>query len=116
MIMQCSFEETITLPDGSYRHSKCINKTEIWAVNDPCFGLCFAWAYNKLQAKNKRLEYDLAIVYEHTNLADTNTKQTFIEHNRMIRDRTKKYENLRLTAGPLYREGDEQALKGEMRW
>ena len=26
--MQCSFEETVTFPDGRYRHSKCINKAE----------------------------------------------------------------------------------------
>lgn len=62
---------------------------------------------NKLLAENKQMKYDLAIVREHTNLADSNTIESFIDANRMIRNRTKKYENLRLTAGPLYREGQE---------
>lgn len=53
--MQCSFEETIDLPSGGYQHSKCINRAEILFINDPCYGLCFACAYRKLQAENKKL-------------------------------------------------------------
>lgn len=62
---------------------------------------------NKLLAENRQMKYDLAIVYEHTNLADCNTKKSFVDANQMIRNRTKKYENIRLTAGLLYREGQE---------
>jgi len=49
-----------------------------------------------------KLKYDLAIIHEHTNLADSNDKQTFIDANKMIRNRTEKYANLEITAGPIY--------------
>jgi len=55
-MMVCSFEETINYPDGSYRYSKCINKADILIINDPCYGLCYACAYRKLQAENKWLK------------------------------------------------------------
>lgn len=47
--MQCSFDETINYPDGSFRSSTCINRAEILIVNDPCYGLRFACAYNRLK-------------------------------------------------------------------
>lgn len=49
--------------------------------------------------------YDLAIIHEHTNLAKNNTKKTIYEVLMRIRKRSKKYANLKLTAGVLY-EGD----------
>lgn len=57
-------------------------------------------------AINEKMKYDLAIVYEHTNLSADNTKETFYEALQMIRGRTKKYEDLRATAGPLYSGND----------
>ena len=54
--MECSFEEKVTLPNGGYRHTKCINKAKIWTVNDPCYGLCFTCAYRKLKVENERLK------------------------------------------------------------
>ena len=67
--MQCSFEEKITYPDGGFSHSKCVNDAEILLVNDPCYGLCFRCAYQKLQAtatittQAKRIE-GLELEYE----------------------------------------------------
>ncbi len=57
--MQCSFESKETLPDGSYRASICINRAAILIVNDPCYGLCYTCAYNKLKAENKKLKQAL---------------------------------------------------------
>ncbi|MHC4397934.1 MAG: hypothetical protein ACYS1A_20010 [Planctomycetota bacterium] len=54
--MICSFEKKETRPDGSYIHSKCIRRAEILLANDPCYGLCYACAYEQLQAKVERLE------------------------------------------------------------
>ncbi len=53
--MQCSFDETIDLPSGGFQRSKCINQADILVINDPCCGLCFACAYQKLQAENEKL-------------------------------------------------------------
>ena len=55
-MIQCSFEETIILPGGGFRSSKCIDRAEILLTNDPCFGLCYACAYRKLKAENERLQ------------------------------------------------------------
>ena len=60
---------------------------------------------NSCQDEIKQMKYDLAIVHEHTNLSTANTKEIFYEALQMIRRRTKKYANLRMTAGPLYTEG-----------
>ena len=69
-------------------------------------------SHKKSVEENEKMKYDLAIVYEHTNLADSNNKKTFVETNRMIRRRTKKYESLQRTAGPIYGgEAAEQSLK-----
>lgn len=75
---------------------------------------------DKFKAENEQLKYDLAIVHEHTNLADSNTKETFTSANKMIRSRTEKYANLELTAGPISGECPpkiakriKQALKGD---
>lgn len=53
--MQCTFEETIDLPDGGFQHTKCIEKVGILIVDDSCYGLCYRCAYNKLKIENKRL-------------------------------------------------------------
>ncbi len=54
--MQCSSEEKITYPNGSFQHSVCIHKAEILFINDPCYGLCYTCAYKKLQDELKRLK------------------------------------------------------------
>lgn len=54
--MICSFEESVDLPDGRYRHTKCINKAEILLINDLCYGLCFSCAYKKQKERIKELE------------------------------------------------------------
>ena len=54
--MMCSFEETIDLPGGGFRKTKCIQPAEIIVLNDPCFGLCYACAYQKLKTENKELQ------------------------------------------------------------
>lgn len=59
----------------------------------------------QLKKENEQMKHDLAVVHEHTNLAESNTKKTFVRTNRMIRCRTKKYADLQLTAGPLYTKG-----------
>jgi hypothetical protein len=63
----------------------------------------------ELQIENENLKYDLAIIYEHTNLRDCeeNPKENWIEAIKMIRARTEKYEDLKATAGPLYQDGQE---------
>lgn len=53
--MQCIFEEETTYPDGTFTHSKCINKADILLVNDPCYGLCFCCAYQKVKIENEQL-------------------------------------------------------------
>ena len=55
-MIECSFEEEVDLPDGGFRHSTCINKAEILVTDDPCFGLCYFCAYQKLKAENERLK------------------------------------------------------------
>ena len=61
-----------------------------------------------LKTENEKLKIDLAIVHEHTNLAESNSKKAIYEEMQMIRRRTAKYSDLRRTAGPLYEEGQEQ--------
>lgn len=56
MKVQCSFEETVDLPDGGFRHSICGEVAEILVANDPCYGLCYRCAYQQLQAENKLLK------------------------------------------------------------
>lgn len=48
-MVECSFETEEARPDGSFIISTCINKADILIVNDPCYGLCFTCAYNKLK-------------------------------------------------------------------
>ncbi len=67
--------------------------------------ICYQKQIEQLQAELEKMKYDLAIIYEHTNLADSNKREAFIDANRMIRNRTQKYENLRLTAGLIYGDG-----------
>jgi len=57
--MECSFEEKIDHPTSGFTHSKCVNKAEIWDINDPCYGLCYSCAYRKLQAENNHLQAEL---------------------------------------------------------
>ncbi len=53
--MECSFEEETTLPDGRFRHSKCIQKAKILLnINDPCYGLCYQCAYDKIKTENAK--------------------------------------------------------------
>ncbi len=59
-MIQCSFEKEETLEDGGLLRLACFNKAEILFVNDPCYGLCYACAYRKLQAENKRLREALS--------------------------------------------------------
>ncbi len=60
-MVQCSFEKEEILEDGGLLRSACFNKAEILFVNNPCYGLCYACAYRKLQAENKRLRKTLGI-------------------------------------------------------
>ena len=53
--MQCIFEEETAYPGGRFSHSKCINRADILVINDPCYGLCYHCAYEKLEAENKQL-------------------------------------------------------------
>lgn len=55
-MIECSFEETIDLPGGGFRATKCIQRAEILIVNDPCYGLCYGCAYQKIKAENERLQ------------------------------------------------------------
>ncbi len=68
--MQCSFDETIDLPSGGFQRSECINQADILVINDPCCGLCFACAYQKLQAENEKLQTtngEIAYLYAQEN-------------------------------------------------
>lgn len=64
-MIQCSFEEEIDLPDGGFRYTKCMNKAEILVTSDPCYGLCYKCAYDKLAKRVKELEnktkYDVIV-------------------------------------------------------
>lgn len=73
--MECSFEETINYPDGSYKSSKCINEAKIFLINDPCYGLCYRCAYRKLQAENKQLKKALKDCISYVDI-DNLTMQT----------------------------------------
>lgn len=55
-MIECSFEETIDLPGGGFRTAKCIRRAEILIINDPCYGLCWYCAYQKIKAENERLQ------------------------------------------------------------
>ena len=55
-MIECSFEEKLDLPDGGFSHTTCINKAEILVTDDPCFGLCYFCAYQKLVKRVKELE------------------------------------------------------------
>ncbi len=54
-MIQCSFEETVDLPDGRFRTSLCFHRAEIMIISDPCYGLCFGCAYRRLKTENERL-------------------------------------------------------------
>ncbi len=54
-MIQCSFEETVDLPDGRFRTSMCFHRAEIMIISDPCYGLCYACADRKLKTENDRL-------------------------------------------------------------
>lgn len=60
-MIKCSSKEEITLPNGEYQSSVCINKAEILILNDPCYGLCFACAYRRLRDENKSLKKALSL-------------------------------------------------------
>jgi len=62
--MKCIFEETIDLPDGRFRSTTCINKAEIFSVDNSCYGLCFTCGYNKLAKRIKELEAENAALKE----------------------------------------------------
>ena len=60
--MLCSYDKVRILRNDVWMHTKCINKARIFFVNDPCFGLCYGCAYEKikeqlieLEAENKSL-------------------------------------------------------------
>ncbi len=55
-MIQCSFKETVDLPDGRFRTSMCFRRAEIMIINDPCYGLCYGCAYRKLKTENERLQ------------------------------------------------------------
>ncbi len=55
-MIQCSFEETVDLPGGGFRSTRCFQKAEIMIINDPCYGLCYGCAYRKLKTENERLQ------------------------------------------------------------
>jgi len=59
-MIRCSFEEEQTFEDGSYRHSMCLNKAQILVLNDPCYGLCYQCAYQKVKAENEEFRQKLA--------------------------------------------------------
>jgi len=52
-MIQCSHKEETINQDGSWTCSTCINKAEILIASDPCYGLCYRCAYNKMKAENK---------------------------------------------------------------
>jgi len=52
---QCSFDEEIDLHDG-YRATICMNSADILETDDPCYGLCYRCAYNKLKKILKEIE------------------------------------------------------------
>ncbi len=52
--MKCSFDEKIDHPDGSFIRTTCINQATIFIVSDPCYGLCYLCAYQKLRADAER--------------------------------------------------------------
>ena len=55
-MIQCSFEEEVDLPGGGFRRTTCIDKADILVTSDPCFGLCYHCAYEKLVKRVKELE------------------------------------------------------------
>lgn len=57
--MQCIFEDTIIYPHGETLYTICINEADILNTKDPCFGLCFTCAYNKMKAENEQLKKEL---------------------------------------------------------
>lgn len=69
-----------------------------------CLDIPMREATKNLLLENQKMNRDLAIIHEHTNLAEDNSKDTFIDAVKMIRKRSEKYENIKLTAGPLYKE------------
>lgn len=54
--MQCNFKGKSIYPDGTFLYSSCYNKADILTTDDPCYGLCYACAYEKMKAKNKQLK------------------------------------------------------------
>lgn len=50
-MVQCSFKEETTNPDGTWKYSRCVQEAKIMFVNDPCYGLCYGCAYQKLKAE-----------------------------------------------------------------
>lgn len=66
----CSFEETITSKDGSYISTKCMRRAEIFAIDDPCCGLCYTCAYNKVKKDNERLREALEDWLKHAESYD----------------------------------------------
>ena len=85
----------------------------IRGTTQPCdmiIGPCACGTVHDIEDWFKQLivaNHDLAIIHEHCNLADENEKSCFFDAVKMIRKRSAKYENLKLTAGPLYEEGIE---------
>jgi len=48
--MRCSYESKRPRPDGSFDVSTCINEADILDIGNPCRGLCYRCAYEKLQS------------------------------------------------------------------
>lgn len=65
--MKCSFDEEIKHSDGSFTRTTCVNQATILIVSDPCYGLCYRCAYQKLRAKNTKLKEALRCLYDEQN-------------------------------------------------
>lgn len=72
-MIQCSFTEELNRPDGSFTSSVCVQEATILIVNDPCYGLCYACAYNKMKAENATLKEALEHIIEYWNRDENNT-------------------------------------------
>jgi hypothetical protein len=59
--MECSFDEKIEYPNGSYTRTVCVNQAAILITSDPCCGLCYTCAYQKLKAENAKLKKGIKI-------------------------------------------------------
>ena len=52
-MLMCTFEKITEHPTGGWTHTKCGDKADILITNDPCYGLCYSCAYEKIKAENE---------------------------------------------------------------